>query len=317
MKELTVDSASCGQRFDKFLKKYFAGATSSFLYKMLRKKNIVLNGAKANGSEILQDGDSIRVFFSEDTFEKMRGVKQSHILFSVFKNENPDPVSILYEDTDIIAADKPAGLCSMPDENKTSNANDKLIAYLIQKGEVTEESYSLFHPSVANRLDRNTSGIILFGKTLHGSQFLSEEIKERRLKKYYICVVHGEFLKEGIFHAFWAKDTVKNKATVKMQQFAGSKKITTEVFIIKSSSDYSVLKILLHTGRSHQIRAHLNALGHPLLFDPKYKDAAKDKSISNKYNIKSDHQLLHSARVELSDGRVIESPLPSIFNKFI
>ena len=173
MRQLTVHKNDENQRLDKYLKKYLKEAPGSFIYKMLRKKNIVLNGKKADGTEKLSAGDEIKLFFAEETLQKFTGetIKSDMPQFPVLKN-----LEILFEDEDILILNKPVGELSQKAEAKDVSMNEYALGYLQQSGAITEESLKVFKPSVCNRLDRNTSGILLCGKSLLGSRELNRLI---------------------------------------------------------------------------------------------------------------------------------------------
>ena len=180
MKEFTITKNEAAQRLDKYLKKLLPEASSGFIYKMLRKKNITWNGKKAAGSEKLAAGDCIRLYLADETFDK----------FSAYRPQSTagadgTRLDVIYEDEDILLINKPCGMLSQKAKPSDVSANEYLIAYLLASGAVTEESLRTFHPSVCNRLDRNTSGILTAGKSLKGLQELSAALKERTVNKYY------------------------------------------------------------------------------------------------------------------------------------
>ena len=183
MKQFTVTQAEAGQRLDKFLGKYLNKAPKSFLYKMMRKKNITLNGKKAAGSEKLVSGDEIKLFFSDETIEKFSELQLP---------KAQGKLSVIYEDEHILLVNKPEGILSQKAEADDISMVEEAQRYLLNNGAVTEESLRTFRPSVVNRLDRNTSGILAVGKDLAGAQELSRLFKERSLHKYYYCLVKGE-----------------------------------------------------------------------------------------------------------------------------
>ena len=180
MKEIIVRENEAGQRLDKLLARYLNQASKSFFYKMMRKKNITLNGKKASGNEITAKGDCIRIFVSDETYEKF-SVKERAQTTALRKAEALSPEQIIYEDSDILIFNKPAGLLSQKSRPEDVSANERFLAYLLQKGELTETEMQTFRPSVCNRLDRNTSGLLLAGKSLAGLQAMSEALRSRSL----------------------------------------------------------------------------------------------------------------------------------------
>ena len=190
MRELVISKYEAGQRFDKFLAKYMELAPKSFFYKMMRKKNITLNGKKAAGNEKLEKGDTVKLFLSEETIEGFREKKKRAV-------HTGAKLDILYEDEQVMLINKPAGMLSQKAEKGDISMVEHLISHLLDTGEVTEEMLKTFRPSLCNRLDRNTSGIVAAGKTLQGLQMLSGLFKERTLHKYYLCIVKGVIKKKN------------------------------------------------------------------------------------------------------------------------
>ena len=186
MQEITIGTNEAGQRLDKFLAKYMKLAPKSFFYKMMRKKNITLNGKKCEGGEMLAEGDTVKLFLADETIEKFSEIKVQKI-----QKEKKVQLSILYEDEDILLINKPAGMLSQKARDTDLSLVEYLTDYLMEKGSVTEGSLRSFKPSVCNRLDRNTSGIVAAGKSLAGSQMLSEVFRDRTVHKYYKCIVYG------------------------------------------------------------------------------------------------------------------------------
>ena len=275
MKEFIINKTNENQRLDKYLKRILPASSNSFLYKMLRKKNIELNGKRAKGDEILKSGDSIKIFFSDDTFSKMsESVKEDlNIFLDAYKNIKN--VEIVFEHEDFMIVNKPEGVLTQRDKSSVPSLNEWCIGYLLSKKFINEKSLKEFKPSVLNRLDRNTKGLVIFGKTLTGSQRLSELLKKRDLKKYYFAKTEGGCDLNGLYKAYLSKDEKTNKVTIydDIKNIPANIKyspISTKINVLKSEKDYSLLEIELITGKSHQIRAHLAHLGYPLLGDKKY-----------------------------------------------
>ena len=311
MKEIIINKNEANLRFDKYLKKVLSNAPNSFIYKMLRKKNIVLNGKKADGTEKTKEGDVVKFFLSDDTFEKMSSsYTDSHIDY--FNLDYSRQIDVLYEDEDVCYLNKPAGLLTQSDESKEFCLNDYFLAYLFQNKKITEKEYKTFHPSISNRLDRNTSGIVLCGKSLKGLQDNAQMLKERTLEKHYYALVKGKVENEGLVLAYLSKDEASNKVQIVNEAKEGYQLIKTEYKIVEKLGECTLLDIHLITGRTHQIRAHLASLNHPIIGDYKYGD----KNINDRYkkaiNIK--YQLLHSAKM-IKDSFIVEAPLPDYFLK--
>ncbi len=284
MKQFTIRPNEAGQRFDKYLNKLLKEAPKSFLYKMLRKKNITLNNKKATGSEKLKEGDEIRIFLSDETFGK-------------FSKEEAAPraatsLSVIYEDKNILLINKPCGMLSQPDDTGEPSLVEYVTGYLLKTGQITEEELLTFHPSVCNRLDKNTSGIIAAGKSLTGLQELSALFHDRTIHKDYLCIVKGVLNNKQHIRGFLKKDQKKNQVTVSKEKTPDAKPIETIYTPLGNNGKVTLLKVRLVTGRTHQIRAHLAAEGHPLMGDSKYGSSAFNRSCREKYGLK--HQLLHA-----------------------
>lgn len=311
MKEIIIDSSAANQRFDKFLKKYFSASSNGFIYKMLRKKNIILNDKKDDGSSILLEGDTIKVFFSDETFDKMRGLDNSADEYNYLKRLNYN-LDVIYEDDNIIACNKPADMLSQKSKASDISINEYIISYLINERNYSIEDYRLFHPSISNRLDYNTTGVILGAKTLQGQQELSLALKERTIDKYYICIVKGKVAKDILLKG----SLTKNKRTnmVKIIADENEPQIETDIKVISSNNDISLLRIHLITGKTHQIRAHLSSINHPIIGDIKYGDNKINNYYKDKYNLNS--QALHSY-ITIYKEIEIKAPLPEVMKQII
>ncbi len=309
MKEIIIEPQNAGTRMDKIVFRYLDKAPKSFVYKMLRKKNIVLNDKKASGSELLKDGDVIKLYLSDETIQKFRGNARQHS--SRFSVEDIKKL-ICYEDENLIAFQKPRGMLSQRSVSTDFSLNDLLLAYL--QDDITD----LFTPGISNRLDRNTSGLVLAGKNRKASRCLNEILKERWISKYYLCPVKGILEKTEEVDAFLRKDERNNQVIVTAKEQPEAKKITTRYIPICHNDRMTLLDVDLITGKSHQIRAHLAFLDHPLVGDRKYGDPAFNQYFLENYGL--DHQALHAYKVifhnienELAylNGMEIRAELPS------
>lgn len=310
MKSFTIRENEAGQRLDKYLRKLLPDAPGSFIYKMLRKKNIVLNEQKASGAEHLSVGDVVYCFLSDETFEKFSRSSAAAVN-ELVQLTHKMKCAVVYEDDEILVMNKPAGMLSQKAAASDVSANEHMIAYLLESGALTDAQLRTFRPSICNRLDRNTSGLLLAGKTLHGLQHLSAELKSRSLQKYYRCLVRGVITQKQRQKGYLLKDENENSVSVFKNGAPNRKYIETEYDPVEILGDYTLLEVHLITGRSHQIRAHLASLGHPVIGDPKYGDARQNRLFEHHAGVR--RQLLHAYRVRFTDGNEVIADLPEDF----
>ena len=348
MKKEIISMNEAGQRFDKYLKKYLKEASSGFLYKMLRKKNITLNEKKADGSELLVIGDSVELFFSDETLQKFRGNNEqaSEQLIAEYNkafHRLKSQFHIVYEDDQILLVNKKQGVLSQKAEQEDLSLNEALIGYLMNHGTISASSLSTFKPSVCNRLDRNTSGLVIFGKTLESLQKTGILLKDRTLDKYYHCIVKGILNESKTLKGYLVKDELTNTVSIindiKNEFDSSSELISSNILTdldkkssqiitkyepIKSNQRYTLLRIKLITGKTHQIRAHLASIGHPILGDPKYGDTDLNQFLFKNFHCKG--QLLHSQSItfpsmtgsmEHLSNKTFTVPDPDIFTKIM
>lgn len=317
MKQFTICPNESGQRFDKYLKKLLSNASGSFVYKMLRKKNITLNDHKADGTEKLKEGDLVKLFLSDETFDKFSGEVETDSEYRNLKNIDVSGLDIVYEDADVIIINKPSGMLSQKAAVEDISANEYILAYLIQRGGLTAEQLRTFRPSVCNRLDRNTSGLLIAGKSMKGLQEMSQALKKRTVQKYYRCIVKGELQGKMHLKGYLLKDEQMNKVSIvtKIRPEEREKylPIETEYRPVATGNGFTELEVHLITGRSHQIRAHLASVGHPIVGDMKYGDRKVNECFRKDVKIRS--QMLHAYRIVFEDGSEVIAPSGAEFER--
>ena len=287
MREIIIDKNESNQRLDRFLKKYLAEATQSFIYKMIRKKNIKVNGAKAEPETTIVEGDIVQLYLSEETIEKFIA-KKGEIKSKLIPN-------IIYEDDNIILINKPVGILSHGASKEfEENIVDSMISYLIEKGDYVPRIEKTFTPAICNRLDRNTSGIVIGAKNYKALKDINQAIKNGHVRKFYKTIVKGNIKKEFKAEAFLSKDEDRNMVSIQDED-EGGKKITTIVTPLANKRDYSLLEIELITGRTHQIRSHLSSLGYPVIGDRKYGRRQINEIFFDEYQL--DNQWLHGYKI--------------------
>lgn len=315
MREYIISDNEAGQRFDKYLAKLFKNAPSGLIFKQLRGKNITLNKAKAKGNEKLKVKDVVQVFMADDTIDKFTGNRVNDI--KVYENI---PFNVVYEDDNIIIADKCAGVLSQKAKPSDISMNELLLSYLIKSNRSGNISMA-FTPAFCNRLDRNTSGLMIAGISLAGSQKMSELIKTREIEKYYLALVYGRVENAGRISGYIKKDAASNKVTIDDNPDDGDY-IDTEFEPLEYDDCLTLVKVRLITGKTHQIRAQMSRLGFPIVGDVKY-GSPESIAFSRKKGIK--RQLLHSYELifpKLTDRFAdisemdIKSEYPEDFKRF-
>lgn len=357
MQQIIITKELEGQRLNKFLGRYLDAAPQSFLYKMLRKKNIKCNHVKASGSEILNAGDIVEIYMTDETIGKFRqdgkvpvylnsGQKEYSVNekwneaneiytqkspFDSYMSRNPlSGIEIIYENEDILILNKPVGILSQKAAAEDYSLNEMIVDYYH-----TRDTYnSLFLPSVCNRLDRNTSGIILAGMSLRGSRALSHMLKTRTLDKDYLTIVYGNITGPSTIKGFLAKKASHNQVVIYNTLEEAKKSGVDKPAFIETryeplahgtfqNMEFTMLKVKLVTGKTHQIRAHLCSAGHPIIGDGKYGLKSINSVLKKEFGLKN--QLLHAYEItfpkqdeELSGqllGKVFQAALPKQFEE--
>ncbi len=287
MKTVLISENDAGQRLDKFLTKAYPNLPGSMLYKSIRKKDIKLNGKRCTISDRLKTGDVLTLYLKEEFFQK--APREYDFM------KAPNKLSILYEDENLMILDKKPGLIVHPDETYHF---DSLIAriqrYLFEKGEYLPFQENSFAPALINRIDRNTGGIVMAAKNAQALRIMNEKVKNRELRKLYLCLVHGSLpQKEGLLSGYLEKNEAQNRVYISAHPSENSKTIRTRYRVLEERGGLSLLEVELLTGRTHQIRAHFASIGHPLAGDGKYGKNADNRRFSFPY------QALYSYRLKL------------------
>lgn len=325
MVEIEIGRNEAEQRLDRFLRKYLKGASLSYIYKIIRK-DVKVNGKRAAKDAVLLNGDRVFLYLSDEELEKFRpkqtgrtGVKRQF--------------GIAYEDENILAAEKPFGLLTHGDQHEKKNTLvNQVTDYLIEKGEYVPRVEKSFSPAAANRLDRNTTGLVLFGKNSAALRALNEMIRDKEaVGKYYLTVVCGELKEEMHLTGSLTKDHGKNMVSVVNDagvsdrgKFGEIKSADTRVKPILSAGGCTLTEVRLMTGRTHQIRAHLAAAGYPIIGDAKYGNFAENRKIASKYHLTT--QFLHAymlkfykaeSTLSYMKGKEIRAALPENYKRIL
>lgn len=293
MVKITVEKNEDNQRLDRFLRKYMKSAPLSLIYKLIRK-DVKVNGKRAREDYVLAGGDEIVIYMSPEELDGYRVRKEAVRSRRQFK--------ITYEDENILAAEKPFGLLTHGDRTEKKNhLANQVLSYLMEKGEYDPRTERTFTPAPANRLDRNTTGLVLFGKNGEALRELNRMIREKGyVSKYYITIAKGNVRGPLILRDRMEKDSAANIVRVKDEGEEGGKLMETIARPLANVPGYTLLEVELITGRTHQIRAHLAKAGHPIIGDAKYGNPQVNRMIEKKYGLST--QFLHAYRLYFESG---------------
>jgi len=310
---IEIGTNEAGQRLDKFLRKLLKDVPLSKIFKALRKGDVRVNGSKQKENYSLQINDVIEIKYIQSTKEDPK---------EKFIKVNASGMKITYEDSNILIVEKWPNILVHPDEKgKEASLTDYVLSYLNEKGDYLPENEITFTPATCNRLDRNTSGIVIFGKNFEALRTMNEMIREGKVEKYYNALVKGK-IKDGLYKGYIHKNEEANISKIYDEKVNDSKEIAMEVKTIRTNGAYSLLEIDLITGRSHQIRAHLSHLGAPIIGDNKYGDRKLNSFFANKFGL--DCQFLYAYKLifrntpdklEYLNNKTITESLPPVFKK--
>lgn len=311
---IEIGPNEAGQRLDKFLRKLLKDVPLSAIFKALRKKDIRVNGTKQNEKYFLEEGDIVEIKYIQSKREDKK---------EKFIKVDPKGIKIIFEDDNMLVVEKWPGVLVHSDSNESEEPTltDYVLSYLNDKGDYIPENELTFTPAACNRLDRNTSGIIIFGKSFEGLKCINEAIREDGIKKYYYTLAKGK-IKDGLYQAYIVKNPETNVSKIYETEVPNSKKIAMEITTVETNGAYSLIDVNLITGRSHQIRAHLAHLGNPIIGDNKYGDKRLNSFFENKYGL--NYQYLYSYKLSFRDvngklnylkNKTIAVALPPIMKK--
>ena len=308
MREFSINKNDAGQRMDKFLTKAVPALPKNLMYKYIRLKRIKLNGKRCEISTKLSEGDSVQLYINDEFFPEKRD--EAHRFLN-----SPKDIEIVYEDENIILCDKPCGLVVHEDESgEADTLIDRVLHYLYDKGEYDPDTENSFTPALCNRIDRNTSGIVICAKNAESLRVLNQKVKDRELEKLYLCVTVGiPNKKSAELKAFHRRDEKTKVVRVEDKSFPGSKTMITRYKVLAENkqSDLALLEVDLVTGRTHQIRAHLAHIGYPLLGDGKYGSNKINRALGVKTQALCSYKLTfrfttESGCLEYLDGKSFE-----------
>ena len=305
MREFVINKNDGGQRLDKFVSKTVWGLPPSLMYKFIRKKRIKVNGKRAEEKQILRENDIVEMYIPDEFFEKKSYENPTEELSRLKPR-----ITVVYEDKNIIICDKSPGVLSHngdDGENESGKSSERetllfhIKAYLYQRGEWDPKEENSFAPALCNRIDRNTGGLVIGAKNAQALRHMNELIKNGNVHKKYLCAVHGKPKpSSATLKAFLFKNSKTKTVRVSENETRGSKEIITKYTVLdyNKEHDLSLLEVSLLTGRTHQIRAHMAFIGHPLLGEGKYAENREDRALGYSY------QALYSYKVsfDVSDG---------------
>lgn len=311
MIRLEIGKNEEGQRLDRFLRKYFRKASLGRIYKMIRKE-VRVNAKRTAIETFLSEGDLVDIYITD---EEAAGYRETPKTVRALRQ-----FTICFEDEHLLVVSKPYGLLTHGDstEKKNTLAN-QVLGYLIESQQYVPRVEKTFVPSPVNRLDRNTTGLVLFGKDAETLKRLNKMIRQRdAIDKYYLTIVSGNLPKPLVLRSSMTKDTQMNKVTIVDDADGEGKPMESRVEPIghsdprHKSNEYTLVQVQLITGRSHQIRAQLAAAGFPIIGDVKYGAPNINREMKNRFGLTT--QLLHAYKLNI-EGNVVEAPVPETFQR--
>ncbi len=323
MQKIQITPNDAGRRLDRFLRKYLERATLGSIYKIIRK-DVKVNGSRRENNYVLMPGDEITLYLSDEMIASLAAPRNASSRKKARKT-----FTVIYEDENILVVDKPFGLLTHGDRNEKKNhLANQVKDYLIGNGEYNPRNERIFAPAPANRLDRNTTGLVLFGKNSESLRTLNRWIREGRVSKYYRTVVFGHLNERLVLRGLLEKDETTNTARILDKASEEGRAIETIATPVRQLDSATLVEIELVTGRTHQIRAHLASINHPVIGDSKYARTKNARMFNHTIfeECGMSTQLLHSYRLEFHDcdeplsyleGKVFRAPLPEQFENTV
>ena len=314
MISLIVKKEESGQTLEKYVKKVLSHAPMSFIYKLFRKKDVKVNGHWQDKKYVVTEGEEIKIFVTDEQLEEFKSQKDIKASLDISN-------WVIYEDENILLINKPRGVLVQKDNSNSDALDEMVLSYLENKGEYDSTSISAYKPAPAHRLDRNTAGIVVFGKNIATLRSLADSLNDKKqISKRYLTLVKGEISEDGEISV----PLEKNAKSGRVYASENGKDAITRYKVIKKYDGYTLLEVELLTGRTHQIRVHMAYINHPVIGDAKYGDYALNKEIEEKYGFKNQflvaYQLyFHSLDNNLKylSGKKFEIPLPEEFKNLL
>ena len=300
MQKFLISESESGQTLEKYIRKVLKDAPLSFIYKLFRKKDVKVNGHWQKEKYVLSANEEVTIYISDEQLEEFKKKSKTLSINKVLDY-------IVYEDDNILILNKPRGLLVQKDSSNEVALDEMVISYLVEKGEYDPNKDLGYTPAPAHRLDRNTAGLIIFGKNIQTLRYLSSVIQDKSLvQKKYLTLVKGRIDKDGEINS----PLMKNTKTGMVFVSSDGKDALTKYKVVEYIGDYTLLEVELLTGRTHQIRVHLSSIAHPVIGDSKYGDYALNKEIEDKYGFKNQFLVAYL----LKFGK-LESPLENLSHK--
>ncbi len=298
---LKIEPEDSGKKLHRYMRQRLTEMPLSGIYKMIRVGRVKVNGKKGKMETVLQPGDELSLFMPEEEFAMLAKPKKK---FSGMRSD----IDVVYEDEHLLVVNKPIDLLTHPDQAEHKDTLiGRALAYLYKRGEIADGR--AFMPATVNRLDRNTSGLVLIGKDGDTLRSLTADIREHKVTKTYITIVHGVVERDGVVDLPLFREQGQNRTHVATGAKAlHAKSAKTKYRVLAAGRNMTLLEVDIESGRTHQIRVHLKSIGHPLIGDTKY---------GGKPVFGLTHHLLHAYRVILPDGREFAAPMPEMFTSIL